>query len=563
MNSYVNGRDICVIRGEVWLRTTGLPEHRAAAVGRLAQLGGEGQGGGSGGAPPGVGAGRVGDGRVFPDTLHWAVPADNVLRLQLLVADEDASVRSACAEIARRMGFAVIQATDGASARAIVRQQKIDMMLMDLPLPGGAGAGIAGWAGAGAGLSLLEDVKELAPHISVVVMTATATVSTAVEAMRLGAEDLLIKPFALGELQAILKRSSRQTILKVESRLLRERLRSQSSVGPLIGNSPEMEKLYRIVSKVAHSTHPVLIAGESGTGKELVARSIHFNGPQSAKPFVAVDCGSMAPSQLEGELFGYVRGAGALDALSTNQAAKEGLLAAAAGGTVLLDEIGELPLDLQSKLQHALEEKAVRPVGANHTVPISVRLLAATNADLLAMVDQGRFRRDLYFRLKVVSLRIPPLRQRREDIPELIQFFLQKAQPASHPVREISDEALRALVAYEWPGNVRELENEIARACELSSGPVLMSVDFSREVQQVSERLRHLSESPEPEATVIGGQAVSSIRPIAELERDAILDSIRKLKGDKLLAAKLLGIGKTTLYRKLKEYGVREWGEAG
>ena len=344
--------------------------------------------------------------------------------LHLLVVDDDEAVLNACLEIAGKMGFAVVGAHDLDSARAILKHQKLDLVLLDLKLPGVK----AGTDGA-SGLSLLEEIKSLNPETVVIVMTAFATISSAVEAMRIGAGDYLTKPFALEELVTVLERAGERRHFDLESRRLREKLRQHKGTGHLIGHSPEMEKLYRILSKVAGSNHPVLILGESGTGKELVARSIHFNGPWAQKRFVPVDCGSLAPGLIESELFGHVKGAFA-GAIRN----REGLLAAADGGTVFLDEIAELPLDLQAKLLRALQERAVRPVGATASVPINVRVLAATNRDLAVLVEQGKFRKDLFFRLNVVSLRIPPLRDRREDIPVLAQHFLertQRARPAS------------------------------------------------------------------------------------------------------------------------------------
>jgi two-component system response regulator HydG len=361
-------------------------------------------------------------GRFGGESRGWDLPMTDQPRLHLLVVDEDPAVRRGCVEVGRRMGFAVVQATDTASAQAIVRLQKVDLILMDLRIPGTESRLRGG------GLSLLEEVKALHPEIAVVVMTASATVSNAVETMRLGAEDYLTKPFAVEDLARILERATQRTHFNAESRRLRERLRSQRGGGPLIGHSPEMEKLYRILSKVAHSTHPVLVLGESGTGKELVARWIHFNGPQALKPFVAVDCGSMQAELIEGELFGYVRGS-APEGLGVGPfPARKGLLASADGGTVFLDGIAEIPLELQSKLLRALQEKTVRPVGGTHSVPISARIVASANADLAAMVEQGKFRRDLYFRLNVVSLRIPALRHRKEDVPELAQYFLDRIE---------------------------------------------------------------------------------------------------------------------------------------
>jgi DNA-binding NtrC family response regulator len=379
--------------------------------------------------------------------------AEGLPVLHLLVVDDDDAVRRGCSEIARKLGFVVVGAADVDSARMILKHRRMDMVLLDLRLPDG-----------GIGLDLLREVKALNPETVVIVMTAFATVASAVEAMRVGAGDYLTKPFALDELVTILERAGEQRCFDLESRRLRERMRSGKGAGHLIGRSPEMEKLYRILSKVANATHPVLILGESGTGKELVARAIHFNGPCARKPFVPVDCGSLVPELVESELFGYVKGAFVGHSRTPASHAREGLLTAADGGTVFLDEIGELPLDLQTKLLRALQEKAVTPVGGTQTVRVMARVLAATNRDLAAMVEQGRFRKDLYFRLNVVNLRIPPLRDRKEDIPLMAQHFVERCQRETGIVHQLSDDAVRALMEYEWPGNVRELENAIERA---------------------------------------------------------------------------------------------------
>src|SRR6202042_1145066 len=388
--------------------------------------------------------------------------------LHVLVVDDDAAIRKACCVIAAGKGFAVAEAGSVAQARAILKHRKIDLLLLDLKLPDGGG------------LALLEQGKTLYPDTAVVVMTAFATVASAVEAMRIGAGDYLTKPFALEELTTVLDRAAQRRHFDMEGRLLREKLRTQQGVGGLVGQSPEMEKLYRILSKVAFSTHPVLILGESGTGKELVARSIHFNGPNATKPFVPVDCGSLVPTLIESELFGHVKGA-----FTGADRAKEGLLATAEGGAVFLDEIGGLPLDLQAKLLRALQEKEVRPVGSTVAKPISARVLAATNRDLAVMVEKGSFRKDLYFRLNVVNLRIPPLRSRRGDIAALAMHFLERMEKESGVKRTFSDSTLRVMSEYDWPGNVRELENAIERACALSSGPVLHMGDLPTELQNL------------------------------------------------------------------------------
>ncbi len=470
--------------------------------------------------------------------------AENVGLLHVLVVDDDDAVRKACCQIAQGMGFAVVLGAESAtSAREILKHQRVDVLLLDLKLPGGGG------------LPLLEQVKALHPDTAVIVMTAFATVASAVEAMRIGAGDYLTKPFALEELTRVLERSAQQLELDVQSRKLREKLRTQQGMGGLVGRSPEMEKLYRILSKVAYSTHPVLILGESGTGKELVARSIHFNGPNASKPFVTVDFGSLVPTLIESELFGHVKGA-----FTGADRTKEGLLASAEGGTVFLDEIGELPLDLQAKLLRALQEKEVRPVGSTVAKPISARVLAATNRDLAGMVERGSFRKDLYFRLNVVNLRIPPLRNRREDIAPLAMHFLKRLEKETGLDRSFSDSMLRVMMQYDWPGNVRELENAIERACALSSGPILHMGDLPTQLQNF--RLQQGPAVREEEVRKRQNEGIRAgdgeIVSIAEMEKHAILGTIRQLKGDKLTAAKLLGIGKTTLYRKLKEYGITE-----
>jgi two-component system response regulator HydG len=463
--------------------------------------------------------------------------------LRVLVVDDDQQIQKACSQIAMSRGAATAFSVGTlADARSALQSQKVDLLLLDLKLPDGGG------------LILLEEVKAQYPETSVVVMTAFATVSSAVEAMRIGARDYLTKPFALEELAIVLDRAARRAQLDRESRLLRERLGSLEANGELVGRSPEMEKVYRILSKVAFSTHPVLILGENGTGKELVARSIHFNGPHLSRPFIPIDCRSLMPSQVEGELFGYVKGA-----FPGASRAKEGLLAASVGGTVFLDEIGELSLDLQLKLLRALQEKEVKPIGGTNFRAVSVRILASTSRDLIAMVEQGKFRKDLFFRLNVVNLKIPPLRERRGDIPLLAMRFLALIERETGIARTLSDDTIELMVDYDWPGNVTELENAIQQACALSNESVLHLCDMPSQLRDLKLQAHAQLDTQttdngtgEPSNQTGEGEIVS----IAEMERQAILGTIRQLNGDKLLAAKLLGIGKTTLYRKLREYGI-------
>ena len=463
--------------------------------------------------------------------------AEPAVRLHLLVVDADPAVRSACAEIAAALGYAVESTGDLAQARVLLDARAADILLINLP------------GDSSQGLGLVREVKLLYSDTTVVAMTASSSVNAAVEAMRCGASDYLTKPFAMDELATVLERASQNHATDATTRRLREQLRASQGLGSMIGRSPEMEKVYRILSKVAQSAHPVLVLGESGTGKELVARTIHTYGPNAHKPFLPVDCSSLVPTLIESELFGYVKGA-----FTGANRSKDGLLVSAEDGTVFLDEIGELSLDLQARLLRTLQEKEVRPVGATHRVPIRARIVAATNRDLAAMVESGGFRKDLFYRLNVVNLRLPPLRDRREDIPLLTAHFLDRI---SHELRRnftLSDEVLRTMMQYNWPGNVRELENAVERACALSSGSLIEPGHLPTQLQQ------HMLEARRAAAPANGnGNAdLPSVRPLADLEREAILDAIRTLDGDKLKAAKLLGIGKTTLYRKLKEYGIAD-----
>lgn len=445
--------------------------------------------------------------------------------LNLLIVDDERSIREACREVAQSLGFTTFVADSAEHAYRLLETQGFDAVLLDLRLPGAGG------------LEALRRIKDRRPEAIVIVVTGYGTVQSAVQAMKHGAYDYVTKPFSVDELKFLLERVVSQLKLKSENRLLREKVKSKHGFGGIVGRSPEMEKLYRIIAKAANSVHPVLILGESGTGKEMVARSIHYSGPFRDKPFIPVDCGSLVPTLIESELFGYVKGA----FTGANQA-KDGLMAIAEGGTIFLDEVGELPVDLQAKLLRAIQEKEIRPVGSTRRIPINVRILAATNRDLEQAVMQGTFRRDLYFRLNVLSLRIPALRERRQDVPLLISHFLERLTRTSGLEKVLTDEAIKAMLAYDWPGNVRELENCLERTYAFVSGPLIHTADLPPEIA-------HL-QSVEPS----NGNGHRKIIPMAELEKQTILSAIAELNGDKLQAARLLGIGKTTLYRKLKDY---------
>lgn len=450
--------------------------------------------------------------------------------LNILIVDDERSIREACREVAQSLGFSAHIADSAEQAYRALDLQSFDAVLLDLRLPGAGG------------LDALRRIKERRPDAVVIVVTGYGTVQSAVQAMKHGAYDYVTKPFSVDELKLLLERVANHLKLKSENRMLREKVKSKQGFAGIVGRAPEMEKLYRIIAKAANSAHPVLILGESGTGKEMVARSIHYSGPFRDKPFIPIDCGSLVPTLIESELFGYVKGA----FTGANQS-KDGLMAIAEGGTIFLDEVGELPVDLQAKMLRAIQEREIRPVGSTRRVPINVRILAATNRDLEVAVTQGTFRRDLYFRLNVLSLRIPALRERREDIPLLIGHFLERMTRTSGQEKVLSDDALKAMLAYDWPGNVRELENCLERSYAFTSGPAIQLADLPHEIGNL----------PLHDASNGNGNGHSKIVPMAELEKQTILQAITELNGDKLQAARLLGIGKTTLYRKLKDYSMQ------
>ena len=442
--------------------------------------------------------------------------------ITVLVVDDEDAARSLCSDVVSEMGLRVHTSPTTEQALEVIEQLPVDIVITDLKVPQMGG------------LELLKRVRETQPQVSVLVLTQYGTIESAVEATRLGAADYLTKPFHVDELRSKVERLIRAIDLDQENRVLREELRTRPGFGGLIGVSPKMQRVYRLMEKVSQHNYPVLILGESGTGKELVARSIHFSGARRSKPFVPVDCSALVPTLIESELFGYVKGAftGAMHA-------KQGLLEVADSGTLFLDEIGDLPVDLQAKLLRVLQEKEVKPVGSTDRISINMRVIAATNRDLEAAVKNNLFRQDLFFRLNVVQIKMPPLRERKGDIPILVNAFLEKFSDPQMSPRTISEDALARLMAYDWPGNVRELENAIERAVALGTGPILHAGDLPSNLQiGTSERMPSSDE----------------ILTLEELERRAILRALRESNGDKLAAARMLGIGKTTLYRKLRQY---------
>lgn len=454
--------------------------------------------------------------------LSAATAREGTEAVAVLIVDDEAATRQLCRDIASEAGLATRTASTTEEALEALDQYPIDIVITDLRVPELGG------------LELLKQIRDRYPDTEVIVLTQYGTIENAVEATRLGAADYVTKPFHVPELRGKLERVVKMIEVAQENRVLREQLRTRPGLAGLIGVSPKMHRVYRLIEKVSQHTYPVLILGESGTGKELVAHSVHFSGPRRARPFVPVDCSALAPTLIESELFGHVRGAftGAMHS-------KQGLVEAADGGTLFLDEIGDLPVDLQAKLLRVIQEKEVKPVGATERVTISTRVIAATNRNLEAAVREGKFRQDLYFRLNVVQIKLPALRERKSDIPLLVNYFLEKFTEAGREVRTISEDAMTRLLAYDWPGNVRELENVIERAVALGSGPILHIADLPTNLHYgTGERI------PSPDETV----------ELKELERRAVVRALRETGGDKTAAARLLGIGKTTLYRKVKEY---------
>ena len=448
-------------------------------------------------------------------------------RVRFLIVDDEQSIRKLCMTIGSSLGFECSEAESAEAALAMLETESPDLVLVDRRLPNMSGD------------ELLRQAKSLLPRSEFAIITGHGSIESAVEAMKLGAYDYITKPFGAGQLKLLLQRMKDKVRLVEENEYLRQVVSNEMELNVIDGTSAKIQDVLRMVSRLKDTRTPVLIVGESGTGKELVARAIHFRGSLRKRPFVAVDCGSLVPTLIESELFGYERGAftGALKS-------KEGLFVSANGGTIFLDEIGELPLEMQAKLLRVLQEKEIRPVGSNQRHKIDVRVVAATNRDLESAYRAGTFRKDLYFRLNVVTIALPSLRERRSDIPALIQAFLARYSPDAKIT--LTTAAMNSLLQYDWPGNVRELENCIERAIALGNG---RSID----VQDLPPSIRTVS--PESTSRSQGGSASNNLE---DMERETIRRVFEQAKGDKVLAGRLLGISRATLYRKLKRYNIDE-----
>jgi len=451
----------------------------------------------------------------------------------LLIADDDPGLRQSLERTLTREGYRVILASDGNAALERLQAGGVDLVLTDLKMPGLSG------------IELLRAVKAIASEVDVILLTAFGTVEEAVKAMKEGAYDFLTKPFQRAQLLRLIRQALERRDLIQQNRALQQRLDDLLQQGAVIGSSPAFRRMMTLLEQVAGSSATVLVQGESGTGKELVARTIHARSARSRGPFVAVNCAALPETLLESELFGYEKGA-----FTGAAGRKEGRFELADGGTLFLDEVSDLSLVTQPKILRVLQEGEFERLGGTKTLRVDVRIVAATNQGLAQMVREKRFREDLYYRLNVITMTVPPLRERSEDIRVLAQHFLRVyAAKNNRRLEGFTDDAIRRLEAYAWPGNVRELENVIERGVVLTQGALMDMTDLPPEIAGAT---------PLPEG-------VLSIRigtPLAEVEARLLEETLRATKGNKTLTAKLLGIDPTTVLRKLKRQDEQGEGDA-
>jgi two-component system response regulator HydG len=441
---------------------------------------------------------------------------------RILVVDDDEGVREALARTLEKLGYEPVLAANGQQGLDRLREGDVQIVLADLKMPGLSGQ------------ELLRAAKALSPDVEVIMITGHGTVEDAVAAMKEGAYDFITKPFRRVQLERTIRKAAEKQALVLQNRELQQRLAEMEGAGQLLGTGPGMRRLLDTISQVAPSSATVLIQGESGTGKELVANALHAGSPRRGRPLVKVNCAALPETLLESELFGYDKGA-----FTGAVARKPGRFELAHGGTLFLDEIGELHTPMQAKLLRVLQDGEFERVGGTQTLHADVRVVAATNTDVAALVREKKFREDLFYRLNVITLQIPPLRERREDIPLLAQHFLRRfAMKNGKTIAGFTEEALDLLENYPWPGNVRELENVVERAVVLARSPVISPADLPESLAGSDSAARHL--------------VISIGTPLEEVEDRLIGETLRYTKGDKTLAAKLLGIATRTIYRRMK-----------
>ncbi|MCD6532411.1 sigma-54-dependent Fis family transcriptional regulator [bacterium] len=454
----------------------------------------------------------------------------------ILVVDDEESICQLLEVMLSEEGYWVRTATSYDEAMKLFETDQFDVVIADIMMPDVDG------------LTLLKDVKKVDPEIPVILITAYASLGSAVEALRYGAFDYITKPFKMDQIRYAVKRALETRALRRENRILKRELRRESDLSKFIGVSDAVREIKQLVRKIALTDSTVLITGESGTGKELIARAIHQLSPRADGPFITINCAAIPETLLESELFGYVKGA--FTGATTN---KEGLFRAAHGGTFFLDEVGEISPDIQAKLLRMLETHQIIPLGATKPVEVDVRLIAATNKDLARMVDEGKFRRDLFYRLNVIHIHIPPLRERPEDIIPIAEHYVQViANRMNCPAPKLSREAMQLLQGARWEGNVRELENVLERAMIMCDGDVILP-------EHLPDYIRNAPQTAAVPEKTAGEQVLGRVLPLDEIEKAYILWAILQCGGNKSEAAKKLGIDLSTLYRKIERYGLKKY----
>jgi len=453
---------------------------------------------------------------------------------RILFVDDEPGSRESLSLLLEHEGYQVDTASDGENALRLLSKKTYDAVITDLFLPGASG------------IDILKHVKEQLLPCNVILITGNATAETAVEAMKEGAFDYVIKPVNFDKLRILVAKAVEKTRLVAENIYLRQQLRGKYKFDNIIGNSPAIQPVFSRMEKILHTDSTVLILGESGTGKELVARAIHFNGSRKEKPFIAINCGAIPAELLESELFGHVRGS-----FTGAVADKPGKFELANHGTIFLDEIGTMPLHLQMKLLRVLQEQEVERVGSISKTKLDVRVISATNSDLDERVRRAEFREDLFYRLNVIPIHLPPLRERHEDIALLARHFLRKiCADMRHPACELTSDALKAMENYNWPGNVREMENVIERTVALTDGEVIDRQDLPPQIAGT------LDEKGQRPVLHIPEEGLDLMDTMAQLEKDLIQQAMDKSRSIKARAASLLNINRTTLVEKIKRYGM-------
>jgi DNA-binding NtrC family response regulator len=458
----------------------------------------------------------------------------NPQAFNLLMVDDDPSIRSLLEMVFSESGYTTYLAESAEQALEISEQRRIDAALLDLDLPGMHG------------LELLKRLKKRYPDILISILTGEGSVNAAVEAMRSGAADFMEKPISWQELSVRVSQLYEIWRLNLENRSLREEMGLPFGFDRLVGSSESMQRLKKLIAQAGASDASVLVQGETGTGKELVARAIHFHSPRKDGPFVPVDCASISENVMESELFGHLKGA-----FTGAHMSHIGLLRSSHGGTAFFDEVGELSIGVQAKLLRSIQEKEVRPVGSTRSHAVDVRIVCATNRNLEEEAAEGSFREDLLYRINVITLRVPPLRERREDVALLARYFLKTLGSEHSPVKELSAEALQLLQAHDWPGNVRELENLIRRALALGGNHRIEPEDLPEMLRQALHGVAKSAVHP--------AKSTPSETSLEAYELEAIRNALRLSSGNRRQAAQLLQIGEATLYRKLKKFGLEAW----